>query len=308
MKDFMKCAVFSCLGLGDGLLTLILSNNLKLAGDEVTTFHPNLKQLQGWFPGLPLSPFPDHRELSSFDRFFIFYEKTPWMQQVLSFCLKERRAETKVINPIATPNRDYPFWEEAKFDGRYPFADNLVTFCKTVLQLTQVTKKNGMTLPSTVMSRTWKRRVLIHPTSSKEEKNWEKQKFLRLAELLEKKGWEPAFVLSPQEKKEWPEVASPLFATFDALAHFVAESGYFIGNDSGIGHLASCLGLPTLTLCSTRRAGDFWRPSWARGELLTPSSLVPNVKGLRLRDRYWRQLITVSHVLRVFERRVAAPV
>ncbi len=81
----MRSAVFSCLGLGDGLLALELANNLHLNGDEVVTFHPFLQGLQGWLPHLPIRPFPP--VLEEFDRFFIIYEKTPWMEAVIQTCL-----------------------------------------------------------------------------------------------------------------------------------------------------------------------------------------------------------------------------
>src|SRR5579883_972132 len=123
----MRIAIFSCLGLGDGLLTLVLANNLHLHGHETVTFHPSLSALQEWFPHLPIQPFPP--TLSPFDRYFIFYEKSPWMQSILSECLSNHRARTTVLNPIATPNTDYPYWEEGRFDGNLPFAENLYRFC-----------------------------------------------------------------------------------------------------------------------------------------------------------------------------------
>jgi ADP-heptose:LPS heptosyltransferase len=222
------------------------------------------------------------------------------MQGILEECLKNRRSETTVLNPIATPHCDYPYWSEGKFDGNQSLADNLATFCKAVLHLEDVTKQNGMTPPYPIEAGLFARRVLIHPTSSKEEKNWSRKKFLRLAKELEKRGYEPKFILSQDEKKIWGEVEAPYFPTLDALAAYVLESAYFIGNDSGIGHLSSCLGLPTVTLCRTLRTARFWRPSWSRGEILTPSSYVPNIKGFRWRDRYWKELISVRRVLKTF--------
>ena len=127
----MKIAIFSCAGVGDCLLTLILSENLRRAGHEVVTFHPFMQELQAWFPELPIRPFPPQYE--EFDQFFVVYEKSTWMNEVLQTCLTNYRKETIVLNPIATPNRDYPYWEEGRFDGRFSFADNLVTFCQTIL-------------------------------------------------------------------------------------------------------------------------------------------------------------------------------
>lgn len=292
----MKCAIFSCVGLGDGLIALVLANNLRNNGHSVITFHPTLHSLASWFPGLEIASFPFPVPLSSFERIFIVYEKSPSMQAILQEALTHFRSITTVINPIATPNTDYPFWEEGRFDGRMSYVDNLVGFCKAVLQLDRVGRDNGMMRPEGCSVRAFPKRVIIHPTSSKDEKNWSEDKYRLLEKQLETRGFEPVFVVGEAERARWAEGLS--FSSLDALARFVGESGYFIGNDSGIGHLASCLGLPTVTLCRNHQTGRFWRPSWARGEIIYPSKMIPNLKGFRLRDRYWREWISVNQVMK----------
>jgi heptosyltransferase III len=89
----------------------------------------------------------------------------------------------------------------------------------------------------------------------------------------------------------------PLFSGQSEMTAFICESGYMIGNDSGIGHLASCLGLPTVTICRSEQNGRFWRPSWAPGKLITPYKWIPNLKGLRWRDQHWKTWISVRRVL-----------
>ena len=292
-----RAAVFSCLGIGDGLIALVLSNNLTLNGFEVTTFHPTLSALQGWFPWTRIRPFPRLEELEGFDRIFIPYEKIPQMQAVIQECTEKYPEKTKIINPIATANRDYPYWEVGKFDGRLPFADNLKRFCERELKLASSTKECGIVIPEGVKPRAYPKRIIIHPTSSREGKNWLPERFDQLAEALKKRGFEPAFVMSIKERPEWGRWDPPVFSTLDDVAVFVAESGGMIGNDSGIGHLASALGLPTVTLCRSRLVGSFWRPSWSQGIVLYPPSFVPNIKGARLRDKYWKQLISVRQAL-----------
>ena len=135
-----SAAVFSCLGIGDGLIALVLSNNLTLNGFEVTTFHPTLSSLQTWFPLTTIRPFPSPEELKKFDNIFIPYEKSPQMQAVIKVCSEKYPEKTKILNPIATPNHDYPYWEVGKFDGRLPFFDNLKRFCENELKLPKTTK------------------------------------------------------------------------------------------------------------------------------------------------------------------------
>ncbi len=302
-----RCAVFSCLGLGDGLIALVLSNNLQLNGRQVTTFHPFLGALQAWFPHLPISPFPQSENLAAvlngFDRFFIFFEKSTWIQAIVDHCTKYHRDKTTILNPIATPRSDYAYWEEGRFSGNRPFVENLYVFCRDVLRFAVVTKSNGISIPTTLEPGCYKHRVVLHPCSSREGKNWPKEKYLKLKKLLEEEGVQPRFILTQQERQGWDlsESQAPLFSHLSEMASYVAESGYMIGNDSGIGHLASCLGLPTLTICRSIQASKFWRPAWTKGEVIAPPFWVPNMKGLRLRDRHWKKWISVNRVLKSFE-------
>jgi heptosyltransferase-3 len=301
-----RCAVFSCLGLGDGLITLVLSNNLHLNGCEVTTFHPFLENLQEWFPHLPLQSFPLLEDLGSvlqeFDCFFVIYEKSSWMQIILEYCQKVYPERTTVLNPIATANRDYLHWEQGRFDGSRSFVENLYTFCKDVLRFTVVTKSNGIEVPDHVRPRLFKNRIVFHPTSSRIGKNWTREKYLKLASELQLRGFAPSFMMTQEERQGWDveNMDAPLFSGQSEMAAFICESGYMIGNDSGIGHLASCLGLPTVTICRSEQNGKFWRPAWAPGKLITPPKWVPNLKGLRLRDQHWKKWISVNRVLHHF--------
>ena len=301
-----RCAVFSCLGMGDGLIALVLSNNLQLNGNDVTTFHPFLENLQDWFPHLPIRKFPSGEKLEAalkeFDRFFIIYEKSPWMKEVLSLCEKFYPDKTIVLNPIATAKCDYVYWENGRFDGSRPFVDNLYLFCKDGLKHPIVTKSNGIVIPDAVQSRRFEKRVIFHPTSSREGKNWTPAKYLKVADQLKAQGFDPVFILTEEERQSWAleGIEAPLFANASELSSYISESGSMIGNDSGIGHLASCLGLPTVTICRSFQASRFWRPAWSPGVVLTPSSWVPNLKGLRLRDKHWKKWISVERVLQSF--------
>lgn len=296
-----RCAIFSCLGLGDGLIILTLAQNLYLNGYRPVLFHPFLQELQSWFPHLPIHPFPKNFDaLHTFDRFFFVYERLPHMLALQAHCEAMYPEKTMVLNPIATPNRDYPYWEVGRFDGDQPYLDNLVRFCKMVLQLKETTKSNGLVLPEHVKPRRYMQRIAIHPTSSLERKNWPKKKFLRLAQALEKRGFETMFVLREEERKGWDGVHAPRFSSIEEMARAVAESGYMIGNDSGIGHLASCCGVPTVTICRHHHIASFWRPAWTRGDVIAPYKWILNIKGLRLRNACWKRWISVRRVLRIF--------
>jgi heptosyltransferase III len=296
------CAIFSCKGLGDGLIAQVLANNLHVNGALATTFHPFLQGLQRWFPHVPIRPFPSVDKLVQFDAFFFIYEQSPWMQPLLAHCEKHYREQTTVLNPIATNNRDYPYWDVGKFDGRRTFVDNILSFCREGLCLKLLTKSNGIKIPEERAFERRIERVVLHPSSSRPGKDWPKEKFLALAQALGRRGYDPVFILGKEERKEWDlsKISAPLFEDLDALALFIAQSGYMIGNDSGIGHLASCLGLPTVAVCRSYKTAQFWRPAWERGKVVSPSLWIPNMKGLRLRDQHWKKWVGVNCVLKSF--------
>ncbi len=293
----MQTAVFSGLALGDGLLAMVLAHNLFLHGHKVVLFHRFLGELQSFFPHIPILPYPP--DLKQFNCFFAICENTPWMQELLSTLLNKHRDKTTVLNPVATANTDYRFWEEGRFDGRKPFAENLYLFCRDVLKLSHAVRDNGIVIPPDVIAKKYPRRIILHPMSSRQTKNWPKEKFFKLKRHLEHQGYEPCFVIAPHEREDWPQAYC--LNSLSELAAFICESGYMIGNDSGIGHLASCLGVPTLTICRNARLAHFWRPAWAPGEICLPSKWLPNIKGLRLRDRFWQKAVSVEKVLRTFD-------
>jgi hypothetical protein len=276
-------------------------------GNDVVTVHPALESLQSWFPHLPLEPLSSLKleDFASYDKIFLFHEKTARMLQIQEYCLKHHPKKIVVLNPIATFKKDYPFWENGKFDGSKTFVDNLVHYCTNELRLKDVTKSNGLTVPSGALLRKIPKRVVIHPTSSQEQKNWPWEKFASLARSLEAEGWEPQFLLTKEEKARYPSCVSPNINNLDEMARFVAESGAMVGNDSGIGHLASCLGLPTVTICRNKEVSYFWRPAWASGTVIAPPRWLPNLKWMRWRDRHWKKFISTGEVLQAFQQLTA---
>ena len=137
-------------------------------------------------------------------------------------------------------------------------------------------------------------------------KNWLPQRFLKLAENLAASGFEVVFIMSAPEKLEWEQVIEdrfPLigFDTVDGCAEFIYESGYFIGNDSGGGHLASNLNIPTLSIHGRRSKARDWQPGWGTVEVVSPFL---NLIGSRLRQHYWKYFLSVKSVEKSFSRLV----
>ncbi|RJQ64121.1 MAG: glycosyltransferase family 9 protein [Desulfobacteraceae bacterium] len=96
--------------------------------------------------------------------------------------------------------------------------------------------------------------IFLHPGSGSRLKNWPISNFIRLARMLETKGIQPAFVLGPAEDHLEADLTGRATAAFDRpndlvdLARLLKTASGFIGNDSGVSHLAAYLGVPTVAI------------------------------------------------------------
>jgi heptosyltransferase III len=297
-----KVAVFACKGLGDGLISLILAHNLRKSGKEVLVYHPFLGQMASWFPKYFFEKISEEddweKKFSQMEHLFFFYEDSARIRPLIRLAMQYYPQKTTILNPIATKNKDYPYWAHAKFNGSCSLVENLEVFCKTILHLEIVERKNGILPPSRLIKNRYPHRIVIHPSSSREGKNWPKEKFAILSCRLRKSGFDPVFIVSKEEASLFSGVLENLqsFSNLSEMAAFIYESGYMIGNDSGIGHLASCLGIPTVTICRSIRSITFWRPDFSQGVIVSPSLWIPNPKSFRMRDKFWKRWISVGSV------------
>ena len=113
------------------------------------------------------------------------------------------------------------------------------------------------------------RRVLIlAPGSGAREKNWGVEAFAAVAEWWRHQGGEPLIVLGPvEEERGGFECLLQKFkavrnVSLGNLAALMSLGDIFLGNDSGITHLAAALGIPTIALFGPSNVKK-WRP---RGE------------------------------------------
>jgi len=275
-------AIFSAKGLGDGLLYMTLSHNLSFE-NEVVTFNSHLCELRRWFPNKVLLPFPENIEgaLSSFD-LIIASDHSP------------------IHHTKTLLNKTYLIKESA-LNKKMTMVDNLVSLCKERFYLKEASPYNGIVVPNDVKQGAFSKRVIIHPMSAESKKIWPKEKFINLAHRLENQGFEPSLCVSHFERAQWQQICDslplPYFSDLDACASYIAEAGYMIGNDSGLGHLASNMGIPTLTLFARKSYSHLWRPGWGPGRVVYPP---PFLIGAKLKQRYWKEFLTVERVHKAF--------
>ncbi|MDR5813642.1 glycosyltransferase family 9 protein [Caballeronia sp. LZ033] len=275
--------------IGDSLIGLVLVNNLVRNGYRPVVFGWVAEQLADWLPHVKVGRAGTQAEacpavhLGAFDTVI---ELQP----------------TSYGSALSRTGRTLCLSELPEYGGSKHMVDRVVDIGVNVLQLRDVTRSNGLVVPPGVVRGRVAHRVVIHPTGSHPEKMWTRHKFLALSRALSRRQLLPSFLVAPAELAGWDDLPREghelnALTRLGDVATWIAESGWFIGNDSGLGHLASAIGVPTLTLFMRRGLARSWRPGWGPGAVVLPPSVVPFAA---LKERLWKQLLTVHRVMSAF--------
>ncbi|HTI18021.1 MAG TPA: glycosyltransferase family 9 protein [Trinickia sp.] len=287
-----RIALIASNAIGDTLVLMVIVQNLLRNGVDVTVFGQPAYALRQWFPGVAIEPLPAQSEeealLAQFDTVLQMHTHQPIPR------LAQIHPRVCHLDAIDVENRPGCM------------AENFADFCRRELGLQDVRHSNGMMPPSGLMHRCHVRRVAIHPEASTQDKRWLPERFLRLAVRLRKRGYDVQFIIAPHERERWCElerwgIPAPTFANLHELASWLYESGWFIGNDSGMGHLASSLNVPTISLFRRRRVSERWRPAWGTVDVVLPWQWLPFGW---LKEKLWRETLTCARVLSAFNRMV----
>jgi predicted lipopolysaccharide heptosyltransferase III len=111
--------------------------------------------------------------------------------------------------------------------------------------------------------------ALIHPAAAFETKRWATENFARVAEFVADRGFAPVAIAAPHEAQVIENLrneASVQIASFDLslpeVTALAARSQLFVGNDSGIAHIAAAVGTPSVVIFGSSNVAN-WRP-WNR--------------------------------------------
>jgi ADP-heptose:LPS heptosyltransferase len=240
--------------LGDVLLTRRLTYSLARAGLRSTLFaparHASLLRDDPWVDGVLDSESPRFArafsgewpgEQKQFDLAVLISQSPGLAHAALS-------AATSIIHVPPGPScEDISIarqWADAAGEAGAPFAGPLPHLGTEGM--------NEVTAGAT----------LIHPGSGSPSKNWPVERFIELSQALKAAGHRVLWVRGPAEG-DFPAAASG-FEVFDrpplgALSAALACSGLFVGNDSGVSHLAAAVGAPTVALFGPT-SDVVWRP------------------------------------------------
>lgn len=139
-------------------------------------------------------------------------------------------------------------------------------------------------------ARTW----IIHPGSGSPTKNWPEERFVALARRMRGEGrGQPVFLTGEADESaarhlglhaaDLPHVSN---RSLDDVACFLSACAGYVGNDSGITHLAAALGRPTLALFGPSQA-EHWAP---RGSHVTVQRAPGGDLGMLTVDAVWSAL------------------
>lgn len=127
-------------------------------------------------------------------------------------------------------------------------------------------------------------RVLIHPGSGGKTKCWPIADFVALAQCLT--GLEVTWMLGPAELEQARRLQDrdePLLVEEDLQRAAEQMAGFdgYLGNDSGMTHLAAAIGLPTIALFVATDP-RIWRPLGRHVTVVAPESLDVGAEALSL--------------------------
>ncbi|HEX3557779.1 MAG TPA: glycosyltransferase family 9 protein [Pyrinomonadaceae bacterium] len=109
--------------------------------------------------------------------------------------------------------------------------------------------------------------ALIHPAAAFETKTWAAENFARIVEHLAARGIPAVAVAAPDESRVIEDVRAraraPLVSFTDLslpeLTALAARSALFVGNDSGVAHIAAAVRVPQVVVFGSSNVAH-WRP------------------------------------------------
>jgi len=112
--------------------------------------------------------------------------------------------------------------------------------------------------------------ALLHPAAAFDTKTWAAANFARVVEHLSKRGLATVAVAAPHESRVLEELRTQARAqvvsftdlSLPELSALAARASLFVGNDSGVAHMAAAVGAPSVVVFGSSNVSN-WRP-WGR--------------------------------------------
>lgn len=267
------------IGLGDSLLFLPAAFALARSGHKVI-MHSH------W-----LNSFKDKLPFSL--EFPINYQSSP--EDLKSFSHEKIIIQNHSPASSLLKGRDFQIVGRSKFEGRTQAAEIFESFLLDCDLSTTLCDLRALLLEKTPLIES--RTLALHPLSHDCLKNWPLEKFLSLASYFAGQGWRLYVFGSKRDAsqlKAFEEMATIYIdLPIKDLLLELSKKEIFVGNDSGLGHLASLANCPTFSLFKSRSHAKLWRPSWSYNSVITPCLPLPGV----FRDRLWKSTLFPKQII-----------
>jgi len=132
-----------------------------------------------------------------------------------------------------------------------------VAMDKVLIRITEADRDTGVELLDQAEIDLSKKLVVIHPGSGGARKCWHLENFVSVAQGLRTQGFEVLFLLGPAEiERLRPAEEARLYGAARCIGHLslaqvvglLSCADAFLGNDSGVSHLAAAIGLRTYVM------------------------------------------------------------
>ena len=296
-----KVAIIPIKSLGDSLVFTIIAQCISDMGMQATLYSNTLASMDTWFRDIKVKPFEsiesiqnnlveydlvicdsEYKEVSDaiknnkyIERNTIWITATRESAKELSNIDKERVIASKNFN------------KQVEFLSGSIRPENYKELNKSMVEMTQnfcierfyfenAKSKPTLKIRNTLKHRKHKTRVAIFPLTPNPDKNYCFNNYLKIAYRLKTLSFEPILILTTEQAELYDEVIDRdrvnmiTFNNINSLSEYIYESGAVISNDSGGGHLASLLDIPTATIY--KKNGIFeWRPGWRQSKIIRPA-------------------------------------
>lgn len=186
---------------------------------------------------------------SDFEQNLIFTANCSRSAEVVTLPLKPPQGERRHIAEIYT--------EHFARQSGLPLEKAQVDRTGVLIRVTEADRNGGVELLEQAGIDVSKRLVVIHPGSGGRKKCWHLENFLNVARTVRSTEVEVAFLLGPAEiERLRPSEKVHIHGVTRCIAHLslpqvvglLSCADAFVGNDSGISHLAAGMGLRTVVL------------------------------------------------------------
>ncbi len=257
-----RVAIICADKVADGLMMMVASHRLFCSGIEVVTVHDRLHELQGWFGEHTFVCRPDIAQaqemFSSYDLVILQYDATPYIEEVRKELTALKSLPLAIFYPLYSKYTHPPLTHlDRVFNKHLSMVDNVALAIASLLNACDHSKNNGLFPPRDLSHRKYRKRVAILPSPSIAKK------YERIARGVEKCGY-TAYFIEPDN--------------LSLGASIIYESGYFIGPESDLCHLASNLQIPTLVVSGNKKPLVLRKPGWLRSSFITPPRWIPTAR------------------------------